>query len=70
MRDYDIYAYAFNGALFHTYCLDNPSNCTCGELDENGLCLNNCHGYGPNPCFTTDFEEGYTCDSCGEEIEL
>lgn len=64
-----VVGYGFDGAL---YCpLHVPSaqatGCECGHVDESGACESNCHGYGPNPVFSTDEDRG-TCDTCGEEL--
>jgi len=69
MNATDILGYAFDGALYCVECLTNPKECTClrSELDENGLCSANCHGYGPNPVFG-DSEDGGTCDACGADL--
>jgi hypothetical protein len=67
MYDTDIIAYNFDGATYHVECINRSirkqlnASCTCGEYDSNGLCENNCHGYGPNPVFGSD--EG-SCDVC------
>jgi len=69
MKAYDVIGYGFDGAI---YCPDHvptakETGCTCGETDENGSCLNNCHGYGPNPIFAGDAQTGDACDEpdCG-----
>jgi len=69
MNAADVVAYAFDGAV---YCLDHvpqahETDCTCGEADENGACMNNCHGYGPNPVFAGDIDSSESCDvdGCG-----
>lgn len=66
MKAWEIVAYSFDGAFYCTECVKNPPECDCGDLDENGICANNCHGYGPNPVFASDeLEPGDACDDCG-----
>jgi len=64
-----VIGYAFNGAAYCVECATNPRECECAPeaLDGNGLCAANCHGYGPNPVFSTDEFNG-TCDVCLEEV--
>jgi len=69
MHAWEVLGYGFDGA---TYCVDHvptadETGCTCGETDGNNVCENNCHGYGPNPFFAGDCEEG-TCDTCHEPL--
>jgi hypothetical protein len=62
-----IIGYAFDGAMYHVDCLPDSwlVTCTCGSYDKNGVCDQNCHGYGPNPVFSTDEMEGdEMCDGC------
>ena len=64
----EIVGYGFDGAIYCPGCVPDASQtgCRCHEVDENGACMNNCHGYGPNPVFSTD--EGWeedVCDTCG-----
>ena len=69
MHAYSIVGYEFDGALYCPRHVPQPSEtrCTCAETDENGACLNNCHGYGPNPLFAENAQEGDACDveGCG-----
>ena len=69
MNAADVVGYGFDGAI---YCPDHvpgakETGCKCGETDDNGACLNNCHGYGPNPIFASDATVGDACDveGCG-----
>ena len=68
MKAWEIVGYAFDA---DKYCVDhapnNPTECTCKKLDENGLCMDNCHGYGPNPILAGDENRGI-CGDCLEEI--
>lgn len=69
MNAADVVGYAFDGAI---YCLAHvpqamDTGCSCGDVDDSGACLNNCHGYGPNPVFASDAQTGDACDvpGCG-----
>ncbi len=69
MHATDVIGYAFDGAL---YCPDHvpqaaETGCKCGEVDSEGACSSNCHGYGPNPVFVSDAMPGDACDvpGCG-----
>ena len=66
----EIVGYTFDGAIYCTSCIKNPKSCTCPkrDRDENGICSENCHGYGPNPIFSGDVQSSDRCDSCGETI--
>jgi len=77
---WDVIGYSFDGALYCEGCAlgkfagsdkRRAQGCTCAEADANGICAENCHGYGPNPIFA-DAEAGDTpdtCDTCGELLE-
>jgi hypothetical protein len=71
MKAWEIIGYAFDGAVYHPHCLSNPKECTCpkNKRDDNGLCMENCHGYGPNPIFANEeTEETDYCDKCAEPL--
>ena len=67
-----IVGYGFDGAFYCIDCatkkrseLNDRCECDRDERDENGLCQENCHGYGPNPAFSTDDLGDTVCDECG-----
>ncbi len=69
MNAADLIGYAFDGAL---YCPTHApraksTGCTCGKADENGVCMSNCHGYGPSAVFLDNGQPGDACDlpGCG-----
>jgi hypothetical protein len=71
MNAADVVGYAFDGEL---YCLDcvpqaKATGCTCGKRDRAGACESNCHGYGPNPVFACDAQDGDSCGSCGGYLD-
>lgn len=72
----DIVGYGFQGAQYCVDCITEhdskdaiQQNCTCGETDENGLCENNCDGYGPNVILRDNLQAGDVCDNCREKLE-
>lgn len=74
MNAADIIGYAFNGAEYCVSCAYKArrvwnAKCECkrSDRDENGLCAENCDGYGPNPIFG-DSEDAGSCDTCGEAL--
>jgi hypothetical protein len=69
-----IIAYADAGDVYCIDCTpkvwDSYDSCDCDSGDENGVCENNCSGYGPNPIFSTDEqEEPIICGSCQELVD-
>jgi hypothetical protein len=73
VKAWTILAYTFDGDIYHPTkeCLGNPDKCTCkpSELDEQGFCKKNCHGYGPTPVFNPDdLNQDEVCGSCSKRI--
>jgi len=64
--------YTFQGAIYCTNCIGKQVKpCKCAK-DANGICGENCDGYGPNPVFAgEDNPDGVTsvCDACGEIVK-
>jgi hypothetical protein len=67
MNATDIVGYGFEGDVYCPECLKTecPQTLTCQcAKDKNGICEENCNGYGPNPIFADADESDVTCSLC------
>jgi len=69
MNAADLVGYTHDGAIYCPRHVPQAKNtrCNCGDVDRNGACLHNCHGYGPQPLFYDWAQPGDSCDvpGCG-----
>lgn len=77
MHAASVLGYAFDGDIYCVKCAkkvqrqlvrDKACLCSREERDRNGICTNNCHGYGPTVAFADDVDDGEVCGDCGDEL--
>jgi hypothetical protein len=59
--------YTFDGDTYCPGCVPKASatRCECGQVDDLGVCVSNCHGYGPNPFTSIEASaHGAVCGGC------
>lgn len=72
---YEIIGYTYDGAAYGLHNLPkrtvghDPCVCASDELDQHGMCQENCTGYGPHPIFAGDEDaEDTICDGCWDPV--
>ncbi len=77
MKAWEIVAYTRDGEILCVGCMIDEVRSAdykgCKDKkhrDSNGVCSDNCSGYGPNPVFASEeLAAGTTCGACHDAID-